>query len=58
MNSLKEEILSAVRNRIASEEAMDDGKALAIISEEVFSRDELSGKDVKMLREMCREIFI
>ena len=57
MNSLKEEILSAVRNRIASEEAMDDGKALAIISEEVFSRDELSGKDVKMLRELCREIF-
>ena len=36
MNSLKEEILSAVRNRIASEEAMDDGKALAIISAERF----------------------
>jgi len=57
MKGITEEILSAVRSRIATEENIDDLKAMKIISEEIFKRQELADTEVEDIRLISRNIF-
>ena len=57
MKKLVEDILTDVRNRIASEETVDDIKAKEIILQEIFKRPVLAQEDMHTLISKYENIF-